>query len=93
MTFLLKDPEARLDYAVDWGAYYLELDTLAASSWSVTPEETGGVTVVGGNFTETIAAVQVSGGIAGRIYRLTNHVTTASGFEDSRSILLRVEKR
>ena len=37
--------------------------------------------------------VQVGGGIAGRIYRLTNHVATAEGREDSRSIMLRVEKR
>ena len=36
---------------------------------------------------------EVAGGIAGRIYRVTNHVTTASGREDSRSIMLRVEKR
>jgi hypothetical protein len=32
MAFLLKDPEATLDYVVDWGADYLSGDALAASS-------------------------------------------------------------
>ena len=93
MTFLLKDPEASLDYAVDWGSQYLDADTLAASSWSVVPDEAGGLAVAASQFDARIATVQVGGGIAGRIYRLINHVTTASGLEDSRSIMLRVEKR
>jgi len=93
MTFLLKDPEAGLDYAVDWGLQYLELDTLAGSSWSVVPEEAGGVVVLDSGFTDKVALVHAGGGNPGRIYRLTNHVTTASGLTDSRSILLRVERR
>lgn len=93
MSFLLKDPEALLDYAVDWGAQYLAGDALADSSWSVSPDEPGGATIAGSHFDLLISTVQVAGGIAGRIYRITNHVTTASGREDSRSIMLRVEKR
>lgn len=93
MSFLLKDPEAALDYAVDWGAEYLSGDALVTSSWSVSPVEEGGAVIAGSSFDLLIATVQVAGGVAGRIYRLTNHVTTASGREDSRSIMLRVEKR
>ena len=33
MSFLLKDPEAVLDYAVDWGTDYLSGDALLDSSW------------------------------------------------------------
>ncbi len=93
MALLLKDPESLLDYAVEWGAEYLDGDTLAASDWAVSPVETGGLEVVSSQFDLATAVVKASGGIAGRVYRLTNHVTTASGREDSRSILLRVEKR
>jgi len=42
MTLVLKDPEASLDYAVDWGLEYLDADALAASSSSVEPDEPGG---------------------------------------------------
>ena len=45
MTYLLKDPDAVLDYAVNWGAEYLGDDQLATSEWSVEPVEAGGVTV------------------------------------------------
>ena len=93
MTLLLKDPEAVLDYAVDWGAEYLGGDALTQSSWSVVPAEAGGLTIVSNRFDLLNSSVQVGGGIAGRIYRLTNHVTTAEGREDSRSIMLRVETR
>jgi hypothetical protein len=93
MSFLLKDPEAALDYAVDWGAEYLSGDALASSSWSVAPEEPGGASVIASSFDLLISTAQVTGGVPGKIYRVTNHVTTVGGREDSRSIYLRVEKR
>jgi hypothetical protein len=93
MTLLLKDPAATLDYNVDWGAEYLSSDVLAESRWAVEPVEAGGAAVAGSQFDLLVATVQVSGGIAGRLYRLTNHVVTTEGREDSRSIMLRVEKR
>jgi len=93
MTLLLKDPEAVLDYAIDWGAEYLGDDVLADSSWSVEPEEAGGVTVVASSFADKISTVQAGGGIAGRLYRLANRVVTQSGRIDDRSIVLRVEQR
>lgn len=93
MSFLLKDPEAVLDYSIDWGAEYLAGDALADSLWSVGPNEPGGAAIAGSQFDLLVSTVQVAGGVPGKIYRVTNHVTTASGREDSRSILLRVEKR
>lgn len=93
MTLLLKDPSATLDYSVDWGADYLSDDVLTESSWAVSPAEPGGVSMVANGFDLKTSTVQVSGGNVGRIYRLTNHVVTADGREDSRSIMIRVEKR
>jgi hypothetical protein len=94
MTFLLKDPEAVLDYAIDWGAQYLdEGDLLADSSWSVEPDEPGGVSIAGSGFGDSISTVQAASGLAGRLYRLANRVVTQSGRTDERSIVLRVEKR
>jgi len=93
MTLLLKDPEAALDYAVDWGLEYLTSDTLIQSDWHVTPVEAGGVSVVASSFDTAVATVTASGGIAGHMYQLTNHVVLSSGLTDSRSIVLRVENR
>jgi hypothetical protein len=93
MTYLLKDPEAVLDYAVDWGAQYLAGDAIAQSAWSVLPDEAGGVELVGETFDASIATVKAGGGRAGQLYRLINRVVLASGRTDSRSIVLRVEAR
>jgi hypothetical protein len=94
MTLLLKDPEAVLDYAIDWGAEYLGPDDiLAESSWSVDPDEAGGLVIVGTSFGDRQATVQAGSGAVGRIYRLANRVVTQSGRADERSIVLRVEKR
>ena len=93
MTLLLKDPEALLDYSVDWGADYLSGDVLSESSWHVSPAETGGVSIVSSRFDLLQSTVEVGGGQPGKVYRLTNHVVTAEGREDSRSIMLRIEPR
>ncbi len=93
MTLLLKDPQASLDYAVDWGAEYLTGDSVSESSWQVTPVEIGGLSIMASSFDERVANVTAAGGVAGHVYQLTNHVTLESGLSDSRSIVLRVEKR
>jgi hypothetical protein len=93
MTLLLKDPDAALDYAVDWGAEYASSDSLIESEWDVSPVEEGGVAVVESEVAGLEARVKAAGGVAGRLYRLRNQVLLASGLRDSRSIMLRVETR
>ena len=93
MTLLLKDPEAVLDYAIDWGAEYLLGDLLSESLWSVSPDEADGVSIVGDSFDASVTTVKAAGGQPGKIYKLTNHVVLDSGRSDDRSIVLRVEKR
>ena len=94
MTLLLKDPDAVLDYSIDWGAeYLLGTDLIADSQWSVVPDEPDGVSVAGSDFDATTSTVKAADGSPGRIYRLVNEVVLDSGRIDSRSIVLRVEKR
>lgn len=93
MSLLLKDPSAVLDYAIDWGRQYLDGDTLAESSWIVSPVETDGLVIQESIFDHRIASVKLEGGRPGRIYRASNHVVTTAGRQDSRSLILRVEAR
>lgn len=93
MSFLLKDPDSLLDYSIDWGIDYLDDDAIETSDWTVEPAEPGGVAITASRHDLKVAAVDVGGGIAGRIYRLTNQVTLVSGREDRRSVMLRVERR
>jgi hypothetical protein len=93
MSFLLKDPDAVLDYEVDWSADYLGTDVLSASEWSVSPAEPTGLAVLEQLFDGGLATVKASGGVAGHVYRLTNQVELESGLRDSRSVVIRVEAR
>lgn len=90
MPVLLKDPSAILDYAIDWGKEYLADDVISASDWSVSSDE---LKVVASSFDERLSQVQLSEGIAGRVYRVSNQVVTTAGRQDSRSLTIRVELR
>ena len=93
MSFYLKDPRSRVDYAIDWGAGYLAGQTIAGSAWAVQPDEVGGIAVDGAGFTASRSAVTLTGGLAGRVYSVSNHVTLSDGRSDDRSITVRVEQR
>jgi hypothetical protein len=83
-----KDPDAKLDYAGDWSAW-LGTDTIATSSWTI-PD---GITMDSETNTATSVLIWLSGGTAGALYDLTNHITTAGGREDDRTITISVEER
>lgn len=91
MQFHIKDPDAVLDYSVNWNAGYLQSgESLASSSWTIFP---AGMTQTSAANTAGMAVITVSGGAAGQIYQLTNHITTSLGRTDERSITVRVENR
>lgn len=93
MSLYLKDPDARIDYAIDWGAAYLDGQIIADSEWSVSPEEDEGAIVEIASFDLRRTAVTVSGGVPGHVYRIGNRVTLSDGRSDERSLTLRVEER
>lgn len=93
MAFFLKDPGASIDYAVEWGAGYLGAQTIAASQWSVEPDEPAGVHVGATLAAPTRTGATLNGGVPGQVYRVRNRVTLSDGRIDERSIALRVEQR
>lgn len=87
MTFV-KDPAARLDYAVDWSAWLPEGDTVAAAEWLP-----GGLTVDGTSLAGAVATVWLTGGTPGVTYRVTCRVTTTAGRIDDRTMRIFVAER
>jgi len=92
MSFYLKDPDSRVDHAIDW-ALYLDGQTIVASDWSVEPVEEGGVVADEDSFEPGRTAARLSGGVIGHVYAISNLVTLSDGSADARSIILRVEER
>jgi len=92
VSYYLKDPASRLDYAIEW-VPYLDGQTIAGSEWSVAPAEAGGIAIDDERFDATRSAATLSGGIVGHVYSITNRVTLTDDSIDERSICLRVEQR
>lgn len=88
-TFL-KDPQAELDYSVDWSTW-LGDDTIAASEWTI-----AGIDASldhESTFSDTVATCWLVGGAAGIRGQATNRITTAAGRTDERTISLMVVER
>jgi hypothetical protein len=84
-----KDPDATLDYSVEWEQWLPPGDAIAASVWSVP----SGLVGVSEELSSTLATAVVSGGTVGETYELVNRVTTTSGKVDDRSIWLTIRQR
>lgn len=83
-----KDPQALLDYKLDWSQWLPTNDVITASTFTVVAAGTNPVTIDDQSFTGTTATVWLAGGVAGSRYRVTNHITTAGGREDDRSLTI-----
>lgn len=85
----IKDPQAILDYEIDWAAWLPAGDTIIAAAWTATT----GITMDSSTFTDTKATVWLSGGTENATYNLTCHIVTAASREDERTIRLTVSNR
>lgn len=87
--WIYKDPEAVLDYTVDWSTW-LGADTISGTpTWSVAT----GLTKDSQSNTTTAATAWLSGGTAGENYRVECKIVTAAGRTDERSFTVRVRER
>ena len=83
-----KDPDAVLDYAINW-ATWLDTDTISTSTWTVE----SGLTKDSDTKTTTIATIWVSGGTLATSYSGVNHIVTAAGREEDRTVMWDVKER
>lgn len=89
MSAYVKDPEAVLDYSIDWSAW-LAGDTI--STLTVTAI-TAGITVDSSSHTATTATAWISGGTVGSNYDIRFRVVTVAGRTDDRTITLIIRYR
>lgn len=80
--FTLKDPNAVLDYAIDWTNWLVGGDVISTSTW-LAPSA---LTIINSTFTGGTTVVFLSGGTAGEVYNVTNRIITAANRTDDRTI-------
>lgn len=88
MSRFNKDPDARLDYRVDWTSW-LDSDTIANSEWIIPT----GIVYEADTFDTTSATVWLSGGSLGSSYEVVNRITTAAGRIDDRTITIIIRQK
>ena len=89
MTTFIKDPDAVLDYSIEWSKW-LAGDQIQTSAWSVSDPA---LEAADDSNTATRTTVWLSGGVAGQSYTVTNRITTSGGRTDDRSFVVQVEDR
>lgn len=93
MAIFVKDPEATIDYAIDWSAGYLGGRTITGSAWRVAPAGVGAVNVAASAISAGGTTATLAGGVPGCIYHIINMVTFSDSRTDERMLVLRVEDR
>lgn len=104
MPTVIKDPDAVLPYSINWASEdgtndgtaadtgWLQGDTIVTSTWTITgPDST--LTKGAGSDDGKTTTIVLSGGTAKRNYMATNHIVTAAGYEDDRSVTIQVRQR
>ncbi|KPF59033.1 hypothetical protein IP88_16370 [alpha proteobacterium AAP81b] len=93
MAVFLKDPQAVVDYAIDWNAGYLAGQTIAASEWAIAPAGADAPQILAAIIDKARTVVTLGGGAAGKVYRITNRVAFSDGRRDERSLTVRIDDR
>jgi hypothetical protein len=86
---ITKDPDAILDYQVDW-TDWLDTDTISSVSW---PSFPSGITNFATTATTTTATIWLSGGTLNSSYDLTCRITTVGGRTEDRSFRVTCKQR
>lgn len=91
-----KDPDARLDYLIQWSAWLASGDSIASVTWSVTSGD-GALLVCSGSYAPSVSGttstVWLEGGTVGVDYAVRARITTTLGRIDDRTLIIRVRAR
>lgn len=74
-----KDPGDRLDYTVDFTKVFETGESIASSTWTISPTGTGHLVNEAESDTAVKSTITLSGGQNGTTYTLTLSVTTNKG--------------
>jgi hypothetical protein len=92
-TYIPKDPNASLQYGMDWKEWLVQGDTVSSSTWTVETTGTNAVTVADSTILDNVALITIAGGQEGTVYTVANTIVTGDGYVDARRFRVKVEKR
>ena len=84
-----KDPDAKVDFGIDWSQWLVAGDSISSSAWTVS----SGITVDATSHSTSATKIWLIGGTAGESYNAANRITTNGGRVDERTITITVLER
>ena len=91
-NFFVHDPDAKLDYTIDWSGFLGDSETISTSAWSV---ESGTATLSQESTSGAKTTVWVegaSGDTKGQV-KLRNRITSSAGRIDDRTLTLLIAEQ
>lgn len=89
-----KDPDAVLDYTLDWTDYMAEITPDTIATLTVTASNpTPSITVDSTDLTGSTTTGWISGGTVGQLEAFTYHIVTAQGREDDRTLYVKIKEK
>jgi len=89
MDDFVKDPDAVLDYTVDWSSWLESGETISSHTITVPT----GITKDSDSELSGVVTIWLSGGVDGTNYIVACEITTSLSRVDERSILIRCRER
>lgn len=93
--YIVKDTEAILTYSLDWTDWLQNGETINSNLFTVETISGDGdpLTKVTQSNTNYVTTVKISGGTAGKIYKVYDTITTTGGLTERRYFRIKVEAR
>ena len=94
-AYIDKDPSAILSYTLDWSEWLPVGTTISTSTWTISTisGDAAPVTSVTTTNSGTTTIIKLSGGTVGKVYTITNTITTSGSLTDRRNFRIKVKNR
>jgi len=94
-AYIDKDPSAILSYTLDWSEWLPTSTTISTSTWTISTisGDASPVTSVTTTNSGNTTIIKISGGTAGKVYTITNTITTSGSLTDRRNFRIKVKNR
>jgi hypothetical protein len=95
-SWISKDPNAKLTYAMEWDDWLIGSDTIASVTYTMQVRANDPAPLIKdaqGITSGHLTYITLSGGNVGKVYTITAAITTADGLIDRRSFRVKVENR
>ncbi len=90
MSDYVKDPDALLDYQIDWGPWLAGSNDFIVSA---NASAQAGIEIASSSMTSTLHTFFVSGGTVGVEYVITSRIWTNGGRINDQSIVIAIEEQ